>query len=242
MGSETTIIHVIPESVAVPAEGEPQAIGREVVSHFDQRAESIIADARSLFAEEGLDVKADILRYRDPLDAIQDFAKDGEYDLIVMGNGEDDRWELDTVGGVAEKVASGWKGSVLIVKKTCGFSRISVVVGAGRGGALFDLAANLAKDFGSQFKVISAPSDGKASADALLETHLQKAKELGLAAQGEAMPKRNVKQLNGMLTTDLTQLLLLRRPAPGIVGRIFGGGDWAYKVLMSCPCSVMICS
>jgi len=241
MGSETTIIHVIPEFVGVPAEGEPEAIGKEVVSHFDQKAESIIADARSLFAEEGLDVKTDILRYRDPSDAIQDFAEDGEYDLIVMGNGEDDRWELDTVGGVAEKVARGWKGSVLIVKKMCGFARMSVVVGTGRDEALFELAVNLAKAFGSQFKVISAPSDGKASADALLETYQRRAKELGLVPQGEAMPKRNIKQLNAMLTTDLTQLLLVQRPTPGIVSRILGGRDWPYKVVASCPCSVMIC-
>ena len=241
MGGQATIIHVIPEFAGVPAEGEPQAIGREVTSHFDQRAESIIADARSLFAEEGLEIKADILRYRDPPDAILDFAKDGEYDLIVMGNGEDDRWALDTVGSVAGKVARSWKGSVLIVKKTCGLSRISVVVGADREAGVLELAANLAKDSGSQFKVISAPSDGKASADALLGRMLQRARDLGLAPQGEAMPKRNVKQLNTLLTTDLTQLLVVQRPTPGIIGRIFGGGEWAYKVFMSCPCSVMIC-
>jgi len=241
MGSETTIIHVIPEFVGVPAEGEPKAIGNEVVSHFDQKAESIMADARSLLAEEGIDVKADVLRYRDPADAILEFAKDGEYDLIIMGNGEDDRWELDTVGGVAERAAKRWSGPVLIVKKTCGFARISVVVGSGREEALFGTAANLAKDFGSQFKVISAPGDGKASGDALLDTYLQKAKGLGLVPQGAAMPKRNLKQLNSMLTTDLTQLLLVERPASGMFSRIFGGGDWAYRIVASCPCSVMVC-
>jgi len=240
MASEATVIHVIPESAVAPAEGEPRAIGKEVVSHLEQNAESIISSARSLFAEEGLEVKSDVLRYRDPSNAILEFAEDGAYDLVIMGNGEDDRWELDSVGRVAEKVTKTWKGSVLVVKKTCGLSRISVVIGSEGETGVLELAADLARSFGSQLKVISAPRDGKAAADSALEVQLRKARELGLAPQGEAMPRRDVKQLNRMLSADLTQLAILQKPTPGILGRFLREGGWAYRVLLSCPCSVML--
>jgi nucleotide-binding universal stress UspA family protein len=261
MESRVTVLHVIPRSdaptgaetgqpreyaaapdygtVSVPvgSEGRP-AHGGEATS-LDQQAESLISNAQSIFSEAGLEIRTDIMRFREPAEAILDLADEGWHDLIVMGSGGDDHWEMSTVGSVAMEVARRFPKSVMVVKKACGFSVISALMDSERPGSL-EIAIELAGLLGSKLHLL-ALQDGKGSGDVLLRSSIQVAADRGLTASGGIIDAEGrLAQIQEILKEEESQLLVLRRPRVGGLGKLLHRQEWVYELLYASPASVLL--
>ncbi len=226
-------------AISIKVEGDVGEAGAEAISHLDQRAESIIGGAQSVFAEHGVEVRTDIMRFREPTDAILDLADEGWYDLIIMGNGEDDHWELNTVGGVAAGVSRKFGKSVLIVKKKCGLSVISVLLEPGKEG-LLDRAIEFAQTFGAKLGII-ALEDEEGSGDRVLRSAIQQAADHGLEASGALVShEERLKEILETVKEEGVETLLVPRPKVGGLGKLLHRGEWIYELLCSCPSSILL--
>jgi len=231
---------VVPDygSIAVKVGEADEPEERALVSALDQRAESVVSDARARLGEEGLDVRTDIIRFEEPAEAILKLGDEGWYDLVVLGNGADDRWELDTVGQVAQEVARKFPRSVLVMKRKGGVSKLSVVVEAEEDEEILDEVIGMALTFGSDLNVLALEGE-EGSADTLLRSSLQRAANRGLAPTGSIVPGE-AKPIVEEALSGRSQLLVLRRPRVGPLGRVLHRKEWVYDVLDAVPCAVML--
>jgi nucleotide-binding universal stress UspA family protein len=258
MGSRVTVVHVIPSTdlptgmemggtrefavapdygtISVTVEDGQSEEG--IIRALDRRAESIISNAKSLFAENGLEIRTDIMRFREPKEAILELGEEGWYDLIVMAKGGDDDWERPGLGEVAMGVARESKRSTLLVKSSCGLGSISVVVYPGDDGGPTELAFEMAAALGSRLSFIALEEDN--GGDVVLRQLLQRASDQGLEAGGAIVGADFVEGIIENVRDSGTETLLVRRPKVGPLGRLLHKCEWVYDLLDACPSSVML--
>ncbi len=201
--------------------------------------ESIISKAQSLYARKGLKVRSDLITHRDPASAILYLAKEGWHDLIVMGNGGDDRWEDDSVGQVAMAVARRFSRSIMVVKKRFGLSRPWVLINGEDDWPLLELAIQLVGPFAKTLGVLVLELAGKGDADAMLRSCLQRAADVGIAPTG-AIVKGGMEEINEAVRLDGATTLVLRKPRAGFLWRILRSDEWIYDLLRRCPSSTLL--
>jgi nucleotide-binding universal stress UspA family protein len=224
-------------AISVDVGGDKDEEGTEVASHMGQRGEAIVSSAQSIFQDEGIKVRTDIMRQREPPKAVLELAEQGLYDLIIMGNGEDDRWESGTVGQVTMEVARRSPTPVLVVKRKCGLSRLGALVSM-EDEALVDLVVHFAGTYDSHLDML-VQEDGEGS-EACLTSILSRAAEHGLQSEGGTIGGDPVTAAIDAARAKDLETLIMRRPKAGALGKILHGGEWAYELLATCPCSVLM--
>jgi nucleotide-binding universal stress UspA family protein len=130
--SKVTVIHVVSHDL-LHAELElryrvPPSVRTEITNWLLQTGNKIVSDAEALFREEGIDIDARVIEHEDPAEALLRVAKDGEHDLVVMGNRGETEVELFSLGSVTEKVSRHAECPVLIVKQKTQLSKILVAI------------------------------------------------------------------------------------------------------------------
>ncbi len=259
MGSRVTVVHVIPStdlptgmemgrtrefavapdygSISVPVEDGQSEEG--IIQALDRRAESVISNAKSVFAESGVEIRSDIMRFREPKEAILDLGEEGWYDLIVMAKGGDEDWEHPGLGEVAMGVARESNRSTLVVKSSCGFGSISAVIYPGGDGGPTDLAFEMAATLGSRLNFIALEEEN-GGGDLSLGQLLQRASDQGLEAGGAIVSADFVEGIIENVRDSGAETLLVKRPKVGALGRLLHRCDWIYDLLEACPSSVML--
>lgn len=260
--ARVTVVHVLPPPADIAPDAEPAGeldyavtpdygsiavkVGeadepeeRAMASVLERRADAIVSDARAGLAEEGVEIRTDVIRYQEPAEAILKLADEGWYGLIVLGNGEDDRWELNTVGQVAQEVARKFPRAVLIMKRKGGLSRLSVVVEREEDGEVLDEVIDIALAFGSEVSILAIEGQEEGAADTLLRSFLQKAADRGLSPKGSIVAEEGRPVVEEAVSGQ-SQLLVMRRPRVGPVGRALHRKEWVYEVLDAAPCAVML--
>jgi len=256
--SQVTLVHVIPPSAEVPEGtsgmdfsptqerniavptpgGDASETEREMSRDLDRRAEAIISDAKAIFDREGVEVRSDIVRYREPGRAILDLAEEGWYDLLVLGNGGDDHWELDTAGSVAHEVVKNAMTSVLLVKREAGFGSVSAYV-TKEDSPVMGPVMRISGVFDSQLDIIVG-KDKEAEAEMLLRNLLQRAADAGLSPGGAIVKELDLESIEEAIGKNRSQLLILERPNPGALGRLVKRGGWLSKLVDVIPCSLLL--
>ncbi len=257
MGSPVKVVNVIPSlpevpqssefsyagspyrTIAVETETGGSEVEESISSGLEQRAEAVIADARSVLDSEGVEAKTDIIRFKEPSEVLIDLAKQGDMDLVVMGNGEDDRWEMDTVGSVAMEVVKKALTSVLVVKRTTGLANISVLA-RDENSAAFRTGLEMAEIFDSQLDVVVPHEEGEAKAEELLRTLLQVASDAGLSREGRIFDGDEVGDLEEQIEETETELLVLEKPVSGALDRLVDRNRRLWEIVQKMPCSILL--
>ncbi len=259
MGSRVTAVHVIPSTdlptgmemggtrefavapdygaISVPVEDGQSEDG--IIQGLDRRAESVISNAKSFFAENGLEIRTDIMRFREPKEAILELGEEGWHDLIVMAKGGDEDWERPGLGEVAMGVARESKRSTLLVKSSCGLGSISVVVYPGDDGGPTELAFEMAAALGSRLSFIALEEEN-GDGEVVLRQLLQRASDQGMEAGGAIVGPDFVEGIIENVRDSGAETLLVNRPKVGPLGRLLHRCEWVYHLLEACPSSVML--
>ncbi len=119
----------IPRGVEVhpPIEAStPAEVTREMADAYTERGERTIEDAASRFRDEKIVVQQRLVERGDPVEVILDEAEKMKYDLIILGNAEEDN-DLH-LGSVAKGVALGARIPVLVTREKMQVSNILVAI------------------------------------------------------------------------------------------------------------------
>jgi nucleotide-binding universal stress UspA family protein len=174
--ASVTVLHIVPRI----SYGEPETAAR-ILSGLDQEGERIVAEARALFAEEKVEVKAEVLHEDDVAETILEFSKDN-FDLIVMGGRGENEKDQYALGSVTKKVIMHTSCPTMIVKKASNLSTVLVCVdGSSHAIEALNYALSLAERIGSKITLLNVqePRLHKASPDV--------AKELGERVLSESL-------------------------------------------------------
>lgn len=112
---------------ASPATSISESVANEIADWYHQKGLKAVADAVTLFREEGISVDQKLVEHVDPAETIIEEAEKGTYDVIVMGHSEEEEQEPH-LGSVAEKVSRHAQTSVLIAREKRSISKILVPV------------------------------------------------------------------------------------------------------------------
>ncbi len=119
LNAEVTVLTVVGEYVFSPrvsvqfSDENWQAINQ----HLREEADAVVADAARPFREKGLTTHTEVmLGHKSPADAICDMAREGNFDLIILGSRGLRGIQEMFLGSVSNKVAHMGCSSVLIVK------------------------------------------------------------------------------------------------------------------------------
>ncbi len=126
----------LPPEVHVP---KPQTSSseetvRQITEAYHKKGEEAISDAVTFFKEEGIIVNPKLIQDADPAETILKEAKEGNYDLIVMGSAEEQEKEPH-LGSVAKKILHHAQTPVLISRKKKNISKILVPVDGSENAA-----------------------------------------------------------------------------------------------------------
>jgi nucleotide-binding universal stress UspA family protein len=224
-------------SISIPVGSSRGAAGREVVSHLDQRAESLVADARAQMPLGDDRVKTDIMRYREPPEAILELVDQGIYDLVIMGNGNDERWDSHDVGGVAMKVVRDSPVAVLVVKKASGLSRLTTLFFQ-EDDELLERAVEMSKTFGSKLNIIAIEGSEEGCGDAFIGRALEKITDKGITSTSTVV-KDDDSEVRAAIESAQTETLLVGKAKLGVLGRIARRNEWIHQLVKDVPCSVL---
>ena len=125
----STTMGQIPRGLDVPKPrdlGVPEEVAKEVVNWYHDRGVQALEDAMSHFKEENIPVNQKLVEKGDPADVIVKEAEKGKYDLIVVGNSEEEK-DLH-LGSVAKDVTANAKIPVLITRVKTKITSILVPV------------------------------------------------------------------------------------------------------------------
>lgn len=166
-----TVLHVVPEFRSVS--NYPQRVGGEILFSAEQRADTILSKANTLFNEEKVPVKLMTSRGSDPAVDILDYSL-RDYDLIVMGACGEHETDLCKLGSVTKKVARHAHRPILIVKKVGMLSSFLVCTdGSEHSIEALIFSARLAEKLGAKITLLNVQEQ-------LLQTVSQKtAEEMG---------------------------------------------------------------
>jgi hypothetical protein len=227
--SQVAVVRVNP-----PREQEDALPGS--LSESDHEAEMAISKARSYFSREGIKIRGEIVNQREPADAILELAGEGWYELVVVPSGEGAQGSEGN-GTLAAEVVARFPGSVLVVKENGGLSDLAVLVDDPDDTDLIDLAVGMASATDSGLKVLTSEGYG---ADVVLRSSLQKVADMGLSPMGEIVQGSGVPDVVDAAEGNGTNLLILRKPRPGPLGRVLGRNGRSLGPLLGCRCSVLL--
>jgi nucleotide-binding universal stress UspA family protein len=118
----------LPPTERVPkahASSMRDAISSEINDWYRQKGQQYIAEATSLFKEEGVLVDQKLVEHADPAETIIHEAQKGNYSLIVIGHNGQEEPE-SRLGSIAEKVSRHAQTPVLIARQKNEISKILV--------------------------------------------------------------------------------------------------------------------
>jgi nucleotide-binding universal stress UspA family protein len=151
-GSEVSVSRGVPAPSSAPR--VPRAVAREINSWHHQRGEQILENATALFKQEGIEAERKLIEHADPANTIMKEAKKGKYDLIVMGQSDEEK-EEPHLGSIAEKVSRHAETPVLTVRDIRKISKILVAVdGSERAARALTYASMLAKNTGAEMTML----------------------------------------------------------------------------------------
>jgi len=225
MGSRVTIVHVVP----------PGRAGGSIPTEEEKSAESFVSGVRNALAREGVKARTELIRYGNPRAAIVKLARRGWCDLMVIGSGGDEGWDVYSVGETAMGVAVDFPGPVLLVKKRSGFSVVTLLVEEGGELADVDLAIGLAGSLGGRMNFLVAGSGE--SGDGTLRWAMQRACDAGIVPAG-AVVGGDPDGISRTAGRQGTTTMVVRRRR-GLLSRI-RGGDLAMEIACGCTCSVLL--
>ncbi len=180
--SKVTVIHVVPYQLVHPELRKRAlrypvpftAVRSEISNYFSQMGKKIVWEAEALFKEEGIEVDARFIEHEDPAEAILRLVKDGDYNLVVMGNRGETEAEVFSLGSVAEKVVRHVECPVLIVKGKTKISKILVGIdGSENAEKALEHAVELAKKHKAKITLLNVEGP------VLLSLKPEVAKEIG---------------------------------------------------------------
>jgi nucleotide-binding universal stress UspA family protein len=138
----------------------PDEISGEISEWYHQKGSEIVADAVALFNEEGIPVDQKLVEHADPAEAILKEAKDGNYDLIVIGHSGEEEQEFH-LGSVAEKVSRHAQTPVLIARQKRRISKMLVPVdGSESSEKALSYAVLLAKRIDAEMTLLYVQESG----------------------------------------------------------------------------------
>jgi nucleotide-binding universal stress UspA family protein len=152
-----TAIGQFPRAVEIPKPKEnplPNEIISEIEGWYVQKGTQILQEAVARFKEEGIPVEEKLIAKGISADVIADEAKNGKYDLVIMGNaGEEERDQH--LGSVAKKVAAVVEIPVLISREKILVSKILVPVdGSAKSEKALSYANLLAQKTGGKLTLM----------------------------------------------------------------------------------------
>lgn len=187
--AEVTILHVIPTSLSY-GKVESQAASSYIPSSVEENVlrarelemsmleglykegERIVEEAKSLFEEEHVNAKTEVLREDDIAGTIVDYSKD--FDLIVMGAHGENEKDLYALGSVTKKIIRQTQCPTLIVKKASAFLKMLVCLDDSEHSIwALKYASALAEKMGSKITLLNVDENR------LRTRSLGAAKELG---------------------------------------------------------------
>jgi nucleotide-binding universal stress UspA family protein len=115
------------QRVSTPSTTLPESISNEIDDWYHQKGEKAIKEATSLFKEEGIPVDQKLIEHAEPAETIIKESKEGNYDLIVIGQGAEEEKETH-LGSVAQKISHNSPTSVLIAREKRKISKILVPI------------------------------------------------------------------------------------------------------------------
>jgi nucleotide-binding universal stress UspA family protein len=163
--ASVTVLHVVPRV----SYGAPETAAL-ILSGLDQEGQRIVGEARGLFMEEKVEVKAEVLHEEDVAEAILEFSDD--FDLIVMGARGENEKGLNVLGSVTKKVIMHASCPTMIVKKVSTLSNMLVCVdGSAHAMKALNYALSLAEKLGSKMTLLNVQETRlhKASPDVAME-------------------------------------------------------------------------
>lgn len=154
-----TVLHVIPSTLSLSGFGAPyrmpKNVADEILGSFEQKAEQVANDARTLFNEERIRAETETLRNNDPADAILEYSKDN-YDLIIIGGHGENEKDKYALGSVTKKVMMHTICPTLITKTVSRLSNFLVCIdGSKHSYNTLDYAVKLAEKMGSEMTLIN---------------------------------------------------------------------------------------
>jgi len=161
-----TVLHVVPRV----SYGNPETAAL-ILSGLDQEGQRIVNEARALFTEEKVEVKAEVLHEDDVAETILDFSSDN-FDLIVMGARGENEKDPYVLGSVTKKVIMHTSRPTIIAKKVSTLSNILVCVdGSNHATKALNYALSLAGKTGTKITLLNVqePRLHKASPDIATE-------------------------------------------------------------------------
>ncbi|MGD0494556.1 MAG: universal stress protein [Candidatus Bathyarchaeia archaeon] len=164
--ASVTVLHVVPRV----SYGNPETAAL-ILSGLDQEGQRIVGEARALFTEEKVEVKAEVLHEEDVAETILEFSGD-DFDLIVIGGRGENEKGLNALGSVTKKVIMHASCPTMIVKKVSTLSNMLVCVdGSDHAMKALNYALSLAEKMGSRMTLLNVqePRLHKASPDVAME-------------------------------------------------------------------------
>jgi nucleotide-binding universal stress UspA family protein len=133
----------------------PGSVMNELLGRLEQEGERITADSEAVFKDEGLKVDTEIVRGKDPAEAILDQSEKG-FDLIVMGAHGEHEKDPHALGSVTKNVMRHTKCPTLIAKETSPLSSLLVCLdGSKHSIVALDYIAELAEKIGSKITLLN---------------------------------------------------------------------------------------
>jgi nucleotide-binding universal stress UspA family protein len=148
-----------PRTLSLPRTKEyvlPDEVIKEVTERYMKEGQTLLSESTSRFTQEGIATNERLVEAADVAETIISEADSGNYDLVVMGNSGDKEKEIDFhLGSVAEKVLSGIKTPILIVREKTLVKKILIPVdGSEKEEKALQKANMIAKATGSKLLLL----------------------------------------------------------------------------------------
>ena len=136
----------------------PESVVNEITEAYRKKADEVMSEAATAFKSAGIIVDQKTVHHSDPAEAIVKEAKQGKYDIIVMGHDKKTEFLLR---GVAEKVSRHAETPVLVAKGTATVSSILVAIdGSEISTKALRYATHLAKKVNAKMTLLHVQEEG----------------------------------------------------------------------------------
>jgi nucleotide-binding universal stress UspA family protein len=157
--SKVTVIHVVTHECMHPELKAqyrlPPSVLHEIENWYLRAGRRIIRNAEDLFREEGIEIDARLVTFEGCAETVLQLAKEGGYDLLVIGNRAKTQAERFALGSVTEKVARHAECPVLIVKQKTKIAKmLAAIDGSEHADKALEYALQLAQKHGSKITLV----------------------------------------------------------------------------------------
>jgi len=173
-----------PEPISIP-----EVTLNEISNWYLQRGKEIIFEAEALFKEKGIPIEPKLIEYADPAETVIEEAHEGDYDLIVIGQSEEEEQEPH-LGSVAKKVLLYAATPILIARKKGRISKILAPIdGSANAEKALQYAVYLAERTNAKLSLLYVQESGlfklkpettKEIGNRILSTAAERIKEIKL--------------------------------------------------------------